>query len=99
MKDKRSKEATSVGNIIKNMLEEYSLEKKYDQTELISSWRKIVGDPIANRTIRMFIKSDVLYVELSSSALKHELNMSRDRILERITEDLGSSIVSDLRFL
>ncbi len=97
--NRRDRDISSVGDALKKMLDQYSLHNKFDRTDLISSWAKIAGAPIAKRTERIFIKDDILFVELSSASLKHELNMSKSKLMEKIEEELGRSVVKNILFL
>ncbi|NVK83842.1 MAG: DUF721 domain-containing protein, partial [Cytophagia bacterium] len=55
-----------------------------------------MGTPIAKRTSKVYIKDKKLFVHIESAPLKHELNMSRDKILVLIAKELGSSIVNEV---
>ncbi len=80
-------------------LREEQLDDKFDQRKLIQSWERIMGRPVAARTTKMYVRDGTLFVELSSAALKQELNNSRQLILERMEEHLGKKVVVDVRFL
>ncbi|NVK33385.1 MAG: DUF721 domain-containing protein, partial [Rhodobacteraceae bacterium] len=43
-----------------------------------------------------YIKDKKLFVHIESAPLKHELSMSRDKILVLIAKELGSSIVNEV---
>lgn len=95
----RDKDINRLGDAMKKMFSEYSIDNKFDQTELIASWRQIVGDMIANRTQNLYIRNEILFVEISSASLKQELNMSKSRILELIESELGHLAVKNIQFL
>ena len=78
------------------MLKRFRIEGKFDETKLISQWEKVMGAPIAKRTTKIYIRNKKLFVHLSSAPLKHELNMSRDRILVLLTKELGKPIVNEV---
>jgi len=98
-KKSRKADASHVGDAIQQLLNAYRLEGKFDETKLISSWSKIMGKPIASRTSRIFMKNDVLFVELTSAPLKHELNMSKQKITDLINQELGKPIVKEVIFM
>ena len=78
------------------MLKRFRIEDKFDETNLISQWEKVMGVPIAKRTTKIYIRNKKLFVHLNSAPLKHELNMSRDRILVLLTKELGKPIVNEV---
>ncbi|TAD95738.1 MAG: DUF721 domain-containing protein [Bacteroidetes bacterium] len=96
---KRQSEAVSLKEAIGQLLESYQLRRKFQETNLISSWEKIIGKAIARRTTKIFIKKRVFYLELDSAPLKHELVMAKSRLLEMLNEELKEKIVDDIFFL
>ena len=75
------------------------LDEKFDQRQIIQSWERIMGRPVATRTTKMYFRDGILFVELSSAALKQELNNSRLLIMERIEEYMGKKVMADVRFI
>lgn len=92
----RKSEPASIGDAVKEMLKAYRIEDKFDETNLINQWEKVMGTPIAKRTNRVYIHNKKLYVYLNSAPLKHELNMSRDKILVLLTKEFGKPIVNEV---
>ena len=80
-------------------LKEEHLDEKFDQRKLIESWERIMGRSVASRTTKMYFRDGTLFVELSSAALKQELNNSRQLVLERLEEHLGKKVMADVRFM
>jgi hypothetical protein len=95
----RRAETSTVGEAMRELLDTYQLRAKYDQTQLINSWERLMGAPIASRTDKIFISDRKLYVKLSSAPLKHELNMSKSKILAIFLREFGEVIVEDVVFL
>lgn len=81
------------------LLNAYQLNAKYEQTKLINSWERLMGEPIAKRTDKIFINNQKLYVKLNSAALKQELNMSKSKILSIFIREFGEVLVEDVVFL
>ena len=78
------------------MLKAFRIEDKFDETNLINQWEKVMGPPIAKRTTKVYINNKKLYVYLNSAPLKHELNMQRDKILVMLTKEFGKPIVNEV---
>lgn len=91
--------SSNLGEALKNMLKTYELQEKFNETRLIGSWETIMGKPIANRTHRLFIKDKKLFVELTSAPLKHELNLSKSKILELFNREIGKNVIEEVVIL
>ena len=81
-----------------DLLKSYRIEDKYYESQLIDSWERIMGAPIAVRTNKIYIKDKVLIVHVSSAPLRQELEMSKDRILELLEKEMGRKIVEKVAF-
>ncbi len=92
----RKGEVESIGDAIQNMLETFRISDKFNETDLVSSWAKVMGEPIAKRTSKVYIRGKKLYVHVTSAPLKHELSMSRDKILVLLTKEMGKPIVNEV---
>jgi len=93
------KDPKSFKDVFGQYLKEEHLDEKFDQRQLILSWERIMGKPVGARTTKLYFRDGTLFVELSSAALKQELNNSRQLILERFEEHLGKKVMKDIRFL
>ena len=95
----RRADTSTVGEAMRDLLDAYKLTARYEQTQLIQSWERLMGPPIARRTDKLFIKDQKLYVKLNSAPLKQELNMSKSKILAVFLQEFGEVIVTDVIFL
>ena len=97
MSSKNSKnEFQSVGQAIRELLNSYRLTSKFDETQLITSWERIAGKPIAKRTKKIFIKNKVLFVELDSPSMKHDFSLHKGQVLDLFKKEFGAGIISDI---
>ena len=97
--NKRNAKATTIGQSIQDLLEFYRLQPKFEATQLTSSWERLMGTPIAKRTGRLFVKEKVMFVELTSAPLKHELTLSKSTVLNVFQEEFGTSCLRDIVFV
>lgn len=95
----RKAQMSTVGEAMQELLNTYKLKAKFDQTQLINSWDRIMGTPIAKRTDKLFISDRKLYVKISSAPLKQELNLSKSKIMSLFMREFGEVIVDDVVFL
>ncbi len=96
-KDRKS-DTMSVSEAMSDLLRNYRIEDKFHESRLVDSWEKVMGRPIASRTGKLYIKDKVLFVQLTSAPLRHELEMSKDRILELLEKEMGRKIVDKVVF-
>lgn len=86
----------SLGEAIKHFLKAYKLEGKVTETDLWQSWETIMGPSIFRHTQSIELRKKVLVIRLDSSALRHELSFAKSKIVEKINEHVGKSIVEEV---
>lgn len=96
---RRSSESTSIKEALNSMLKKYRLQGKFREMQLIHSWEKIMGKPIAARTSGLYVKDRILFVKLTSAPLKKELSMGKTKIIELFENQVGSGIITNIHFL
>lgn len=74
-------------------------EMKFYNAQLQSSWEKIVGKTIAQRTKSVFLKDKKLFIRLDSSSLKNDLMYLKPALLQKLNEALASDIIETVEFL
>ena len=89
----------SLREVIGTYLKEEKLDGKLNEHKLKGIWQELMGPIIASRTDKMFIKKKTLYVNMNSAPLKHELNMSKVKVLKLINEKMGIDVIEDAKFL
>lgn len=91
--------SNTIQDALNDMLQHYRLKKRFREEEIIQLWRTQMGASIAEQTRRVFIKDNVLYVELDSAPLKNELNMAKTKIAEAFCRQAGEQIVEEVVFI
>lgn len=92
MSGKSKDEYQTIGQAIRGLLNSYQLESKFDETNIIASWEKIVGKPIAKRTRKVFIKNKTLYVEFDSPAMKNDFHLHKAQVVALFQKEFGPAI-------
>ena len=95
----RDASTVTLRDAIGSMLKSYNLDSKFDETALVSDWAKIMGKAIANRTSKIFIKDNVMIVTLTSAPLKHEMNNSKQKVMDLLEKHYGKRVVKDILFI
>jgi predicted nucleic acid-binding Zn ribbon protein len=95
-KSGKNDEFQSIGNAIRNLLNSYNLSSKFDEANLLNSWERLVGKPIAKRTKKLYIKNSVLFVEFDSPTMRHDFSLHKTQVLELFKKEFGSDIITEI---
>ena len=68
----------------------------YHATNMELVWREQMGSVISNYTKKVFFNNGILKIYLTSSPLKKELLMGRDKIIKLMNDAVGSEIVTEV---
>lgn len=91
------KDVQPLGEILQQFLRQEGLETPLLQRRVVDAWEQVVGPVAARYTHEKFIKNQVLFVKISSPALRQNLSMMRTQLARRLNEAVGSSVISDVR--
>ena len=64
--------------------------------QIEDAWEKIMGRTIANYTDKIQIINNTLFITTSVAPLKSELIYQREKIIERVNEELGEKVISEV---
>jgi predicted nucleic acid-binding Zn ribbon protein len=96
MSSHKKGEFQSVGQAIRDMLNSYRLTNKFDEANLIDSWERLVGKPIAKRTKKIYIKNKVLFVEFDSPTMRHDFSLHKVEVLDMFKKEFGEGIITEI---
>lgn len=91
-------DAEPIGNLIRNFLRQESLDTPLNEQRLIHSWEEVMGNLIASYTKGVYIRNQVLYVHLTSAALRQELMMERDSLVRKLNNHVGAAVINHIIF-
>ena len=89
-------EFQTMGQAIRELLNSYRLSGKFDEARVIDSWERLAGKPIARRTRKIYIRNQVLFVELDSPSMKHDFTLHKSQVLEMFKNEFGAGIITDI---
>ena len=90
--------AEPIGKLIQSYLRQESLESPLNEHRLINAWAEVLGPVIASYTRDLFIKNQVLYVHLTSAALRQELMMGRELLVRNLNAYVGAQVITNIVF-
>lgn len=91
-------EGSPIKELLNLVIKEFRIEQKLEEQKVIDAWNKILGDYVSKYTQQIYVKEKKLFVTISSSVLKQELFMGRNKILSSINEVLGKNCVEEIIF-
>jgi len=95
----RKRNTESIGEVLKQFFEENRFFKqKLAESRVISGWEKTLGSVIASYTDNLYLRNNILYVHLTSSVLRAELIMCKDKLISNLNQYAGMNVVKDIVF-
>jgi predicted nucleic acid-binding Zn ribbon protein len=92
------REVQSIGDLIMRNLRVQGLETPLLQKRLVEAWPCVAGEAIARYTTDVNISNQTLFVRISMPALRQNLSMRRQELVQRLNEYVGAQIIADIRF-
>ena len=92
------RDVKSLSDLLQTVLRKEGFETPLLQRRLIASWDAVVGPTISRYTCDKFIKNQTLFVKINNPALRQDLSMMRQKLVQRLNSQVGSFIISDMKF-
>ena len=92
------REVLPIDKIVNMFLRQNGLETPLLQKRLVDAWDSMAGKTIARYTEDKFIRNQVLYVKISSPALRSDLSMIRTELVNKLNQHVGARIILDIKF-
>ena len=78
------------------MLNNYKLSAKFDEANIMDSWERLVGKPIARRTKKLSIRNTVLFVEFDSPTMRRDFSYHKEHILDVFRKEFGPGVITEI---
>lgn len=91
-------EGIPIKDLVKLVIKDLQIGPKLEEQKIIIAWKKTLGDYVAKNTDLIYLKDKKLFVTISSSVLKQELFMGRNKILKSINQLLEGNYVEEIIF-
>jgi len=90
-------EKDNIKHIIKNIFSDKGrLSKGYNQYTIDQVWRETFGEVISSYTSGTKFYNGKLTVYITSSSLKNELSMTKEKVIEKMNKNLKYKKVTEL---
>lgn len=84
--------------MIRRYMRDEGLETPLNEQRLIGAWKDVLGPTIASYTGNLYIRNQVLYVHLTSAALREELMMGRELLVKNLNRQVGATVITNIIF-
>lgn len=95
---KRLNNDSSVGDVLKHIIEANKLQPGIDQIAVKEAWISLMGNGVNSYTKDVTLRKNMLYVELTSAVLRQELSYGKEKIIRMINEEFRRDIVKEIVF-
>ena len=70
--------------------------EKIQSERLKQAWKKSMGPMISGYTHKIYFSKGTLYIKLTSSVLRHELQMGREKLRTNLNEEIGQELIDQI---
>lgn len=89
----------SIKDILRDFFEDNEeLYEKILETRIKRAWHETLGPTINHYTRNIFVRNDILYVQLTSSVLRSELIISKEKLIKSLNQYAGRTVIRDIIF-
>ena len=88
--------AENLGGVILQYLRETGLETPLNERRLIQAWSTVLGPSVSRYTKELRIYNQVLFVTVSSAAMRNELMMRRTELVSRLNSQVGAQVITQI---
>lgn len=88
-----------IEEVVDQLLDIYDLKEQLSKQKILQAWEEALGLTVGQRTLKLFIKNQTLFVKLDSASLKQELLMNRSQILKKLNEVADQEVLKEMIFI
>lgn len=85
-----------ISDVLDHYLKKNNIQGGINKTRIMNAWYKVLGTTIEKYTSKLYVSKRTLYVTLSSSLVRSELLMMREKLIKNLNEEVGASIIDDI---
>ncbi len=87
---------TEIKQLVNIFLKKNKLEKGLLDLEVKKAWFELMDNGVANYTTEVSLKNKILFIKLSSPALKQELSYGKEKLIRLINDRFEKKIVEKI---
>jgi len=94
---KRAQKPSPLGEVLEKFFIRSGMKSRLMNQRILDSWKRAVGQGIAEQTQPLRIQNRVLQVRVANSVWMQQLQFMKGMILQKIREETGVAELDDLR--
>lgn len=93
----KRKNTQTIGEVLRDFFEDNTeLYEKMMEIRVQRAWGEVLGPMVMQYTRNIYVRDGVMYISLTSSVLRSELTLCRDRLVKSLNQYAGSAVIRDL---
>lgn len=93
------RKAEQVDKLLSLFLRSSGLETPYLQFKLVQAWPSVVDENTARHTQALEIRNQTLWVRVEIPALRTQLSMMRQQLVQQLNAAVGSVLIYDIKWV
>ena len=85
-----------ISEILDQLVETPAIRSGYYKVSIEKAWTALMGKTIISYTDSLYFNKGVLRIKLTSSPLKHELSLGKEKLIKLLNKHVGKNIISDI---
>lgn len=86
----------NIKELVDQLLDQMHIKEKLKEVEAIRVWKEMMGKTVARHLREVVIHKRVMFVRLTSSIVRAELNMMRSGMVKAVNDRVGESVIDDI---
>ena len=93
---KRNHEPIKIQDLVNQFIEQNDLTSGLDAVNVQELWGELMGPGVMSYTQSVALRGSTLSVVLTSSVLRNELSMGKQKIIAMMNEGLGKNLIEHI---
>ena len=89
----------SLKELVNRFLETSPFQKQLTEAMVRSAWHKTMPKVVCDRTEKLYVHQNKVFLKITSAPLRHELKFNKDKILAMLHEVMSNTLLQDVVFL
>ncbi len=87
-----------IKDLVSSFIDAFNLRPKYVEFKIRTFWKEEMSPMVNRYTTEIVFKNRILYVNISSATVKHELHLDRDKIKVLLNDSLEEEYIKGIVF-
>ncbi len=89
----------SLKELVSRFLATSPFQKQLTEAMVRSAWHKTMPKVVCDRTAKLYVNHNKIFLKITSAPLRHELRFNKDKILTMLHEAMSNTLLQDVVFL